>query len=407
MALTSVQRHDLRLLAGFRGFSILGDSIALITLFLRVAHHGQGWMIAVLAIAGALPLVVLAPLAGYVVDRLPAKTFLAILCALEAVICVGIGYWHGNVVTISLMALLTCGVAFSLPGYSALVPTLSGEENVAVAQSTIQSVQGVAITAGPAIGGLLVGAIGQSGPLYLDAASFALAGVGTLLLSSDRRPRAKSAHPQKTEHELSAGLRHLFRDPLLRPVVVTVSVFMLSLGAVNVAEVFFITRTLHASAFFYGLVGTSFGVGSVIGALASRRLKQDPLTLVRTALLCVAAISVLLGSVGLVEHVVYVFPLMAVTGVAVGIVNVAASTLFAVQTPEHLRGRVFAATGAMFTSAEIGSMVLGGLLLTVLAPRTIFQLAGVVSTFTVGVVGPLELRTSLRAHTRATKAQGD
>jgi len=407
VALTSVQRHDLRLLAGFRGFSILGDSIALITLFLRVAHHGQGWMIAVLAIAGALPLVVLAPLAGYVVDRLPAKTFLAILCALEAVICVGIGYWHGNVVTISLMALLTCGVAFSLPGYSALVPTLSGEENVAVAQSTIQSVQGVAITAGPAIGGLLVGAIGQSGPLYLDAASFALAGVGTLLLSSDRRPRAKSAHPQKTEHELSAGLRHLFRDPLLRPVVVTVSVFMLSLGAVNVAEVFFITRTLHASAFFYGLVGTSFGVGSVIGALASRRLKQDPLTLVRTALLCVAAISVLLGSVGLVEHVVYVFPLMAVTGVAVGIVNVAASTLFAVQTPEHLRGRVFAATGAMFTSAEIGSMVLGGLLLTVLAPRTIFQLAGVVSTFTVGVVGPLELRTSLRAHTRATKAQGD
>jgi MFS family permease len=402
-----VQRRDLRLLAAFRGFSVLGDSIALITLFLRVAHHGQGWMIAALAIAGALPLVVLAPLAGYVVDRLPAKTFLAILCALEAAICVGIGYWHGDVATIALMALLTCGVAFSLPGYSALVPTLSGEENVAVAQSTIQSVQGVAITAGPAIGGLLVGAIGQSGPLYLDAASFALAGVGTLLLSSDRRPQAKVSHAEKTEHELSAGVRHLLRDPLLRPVVVTVTVFMLSLGAVNVAEVFFITRTLHASAFFYGLVGTSFGVGSVVGALTSRRLKQDPLALVRTALLCVAVISVLLGTVGLVEHVVYVFPLMAIMGVAVGIVNVAASTLFAVQTPENLRGRVFAATGAMFTSAEIGSMVLGGLLLTVLAPRTIFQLAGVVSTFTVCVVGPLELRTSLRTHARAPKAQGD
>jgi len=407
VALTSVQRRDLRLLAAFRGFSVLGDSIALITLFLRVAHHGHGWQIAALAIAGALPLVALAPVAGYVVDHLPAKTFLALLCGFEALVCAAIGYWHGDVATISLMALLTCGVAFSLPGYSALVPTLSGEENVAVAQSTIQSVQGVAITAGPAIGGLLVGAVGQSGPLYLDGASFALAGLGTLLLRTDRRPQAKVAHVEKTEHELSAGLRHLFRDPLLRPVVVTVTVFMLSLGAVNVAEVFFITRTLHASAFFYGLVGTSFGVGSIVGALASRRLKQVPLTLVRTALICVAAISVLLGGVGLMEHVVYVFPLMAVTGVAVGVVNVAASTLLAVQTPEALRGRVFAATGAMFTSAEIGSMVLGGLLLTLLAPRTIFQLAGVVSTITVGIVAPLELRTSHRAHARASRAQGN
>jgi MFS family permease len=98
---------------------------------------------------------------------------------------------------------------------------------------------------------------------------------------------------------------------------------------------------------------------------------------------------------------------MAVTGVAVGVVNVAASTLFAVQTPEALRGRVFAATGAMFTSAEITSMVLGGLLLTLLAPRTIFQLAGVVSTLTVCIVGPLEMRTSLRAHARRPHPQGD
>lgn len=407
MALTSVQRRDLRLLAGFRGFSFLGDTIALITLYLRVANHGQGWMIAALSIAAALPLVALAPFSGYVVDHVPAKTFLALLCGFEALVCVAIGYWHGDFATISLMALLTCGVAFSLPGYSALVPTLSGEENVAIAQSTIQSVQGVALTAGPAIGGLLVGAIGQSGPLYLDAASFALAGLGTLLLRTDRRPQAKVSHVEKTEHELSAGVRLLFHDPLIRPVVVTVTVFMLSLGAVNVAEVFFITRTLHASAFFYGLVGTSFGVGSVVGALASRRLHQDPLALVRNSLIGVALISVLLGSVGLMEHVVYVFPLMTVTGLAVGVVNVAASTLFAVQTPEDLRGRVFAATGAMFTSAEISSMVLGGLLLTLLAPRTIFQLAGVVSTLTVGVVGPLEMRTSLRAHARARHSQGD
>jgi MFS family permease len=407
MALSPVQKHDLRLLAIFRGFSFLGDSIALITLFLRVSHGGQGWMIAILAIAGALPLVALAPIAGYVVDHVPAKSFLALLCVVEALVCAGIGVWHSDFATISLMTLLTCGVAFSMPGYSALVPTLSGEENVTVGQSTLQSVQGVAFTAGPAVGGLLVGATGQSWPLYIDAISFLLAGLGTFLLRTDRRPAVVEAHEEKPARGLSAGVRLVFTDSLMRPIVVTTTVFMLSLGAVNVAEVFFVTRTLHASAIMYGLTGTSFGVGTVVGSLWSKRLKQDPIGLVRTSLLNIAVLGVLIGAVGLVAHVAYVFPLLVATGVAVGVVNVAISTLFAVQTPEALRGRVFAATGAMFTSAEISSMVLGGLLLTALSPRTVFQIAGIFSTVTVLIVGPLEFRTSHRAHTKANVAQGD
>jgi MFS family permease len=397
VALTPAQRRDLRLLAGLRGVSVLGDSIALVTLYLRVAHGGHGWMIAALAIAAALPLVVLAPIAGHVVDRLAAKTFLSALCGLEGVICVGIGYLHGDVVTVGLMAVLTCGVAFSMPGYSALVPTLSGEENVTVAQSTIQSVQGVALTAGPALGGILVGATGQSWPLYLDAVSFFLAGVATLLLGSDRRPQRLEEHENKPARDLGAGMRLIFTDTLLRPVMVTVTVFMLSLGAVNVSEVFFITRTLHSSALFYGLVGASFGLGSIVGSLASKRLGQDPLTLVRVALLAIASIGVLIGAVGLVEHVGYVYPLMVVTGVLVGVINVAFSTLFAVRTPEALRGRVFAASGAFLYGAEMTSMVLGGVLLTAISPRTVFQLAGVSSTFTVLLIAPLELRTSRRA----------
>jgi MFS family permease len=406
VALTALQRRDLRLLALLRGVSVLGDSIALITLYLRVAHHGHGWLIAALSIAAALPLVALAPIAGHVVDHVPAKRFLASLCVLEAAVCVGIGLWHGTAVTIGLMALLTCGVAFSFPGYAALVPTLSGEENVTIAQSTLQSVNGVALTAGPALGGLLVAATGQSWPLYIDALSFLLAGVGTVLLRTDRRPRVLEEHEERPARDLGAGLRLVFADPMLRPVMVTVTVFMLSLGAVNVAEVFFITRTLHASAFSYGLVGTSFGVGSIVGALAAKRLSQDALALVRVSLVTIALIGALIGVVGLVEHVVWVFVLMAFTGVMVGVINVAFSTLFAVQTPESLRGQVFAASGAMMTSAEITSMVLGGLLLSAISPRTVFQLAGVFSTVTVVVMASFGLRSSSRAHALGL-TQGD
>jgi MFS family permease len=405
VALTSLQKRDLWLLAFFRGFSFLGDSIALITLYLRIAHNGgHGWMIAALSIAAALPLVVLAPVAGYVVDRLPARTFLASLCIVEGLVCAGIGVWHGNLVTIALMALLTCSVAFSMPGYTALIPTLSGEENIALGQSLTQSAQSVAITAGPALGGILVGALGQSWPLYIDAITFGLASIGTVFLRTDRRP---VAHEEgvKEKGAMSAGIRLVFSDLYLRPVVITFTMFMLSLGAINVAEVFFITHTLHGSSLMYGLVGTSFGAGTILGSVFSRKLSQIPQRLTVTSLIAVAIISLFIGVVGLMEHVGWVFPLMFVTGILVGIVNVAVNALFAIQTPEHLRGRVFAAIGGVLTSAEIGSMVLGGLLLEVISPRTVFQLAGIFSVAAVTIVAPLALRASHRERLR-NAAQG-
>jgi len=80
--------------------------------------------------------------------------------------------------------------------------------------------------------------------------------------------------------------------------------------------------------------------------------------------------------------------------------NVAAITLFTLRTPEALRGRMFAAIGAIFTSAEIGAMTAGGLILTVLAPRTVFQVGGAASTLSALVLGPLALRASAKAHAR-------
>ena len=301
-----------------------GDSIALVTLYLRVAHGGHGWMIAALSVAAALPLVALAPLAGHVVDRLPAKSFLSALCGFEALACVGMGLFHGDGVTIALMALLTCGVAFSMPGYGALVPTLSGEENVAVAQSSVQSVQGVALTAGPALGGLLVGRDGpELAPLRRRDQLRARRGRDD---APGQRPDDLT-HPTTRRRNVTSGrgCDSIFTHPLLRPVMVTVTVFMLSLGAVNVAEVFFITRTLHASALFYALVGTSFGLGSVAGSLASRRLPQAapvlghgcPARDDRDPSACSSA-SWAWSSTWATSD-----PLMVATGVAVGVINVA------------------------------------------------------------------------------------
>jgi MFS family permease len=404
---SSVQKRDLTLVAILRGVSFLGDEIALIALYLRLSHGPHAsWSIAAISIAATLPLVLLSPISGFIIDHTPVKRLLVVLCLFEALVCVGIGYWHGRVVTIALIALLGCFVAFSLPGYSALVPTIAGEDHLASANSTMQSVQGIAVVVGPGLGGVLVGLLGQSWPLYIDALSFALGALGTWLLVTDRRPDPGVERPKKGERDLGAGMRILFGDGILRPLVITFVVFLLALVMINVAEVFFITKTLHSSAVMYGLVGTSFGVGNIIGAVGSRKVKQHDVSLAQTSILCSVVISVMTGVIGLVEHIGYLFPILAVLGIAVGVVNVTISTLMTTRTPEAQRGRMFASSSAIFTSAQIIGTVFGGLILTLVAPRTVFQIAGIVTTFVVLVLGPFALRATRSAKQSELETQG-
>lgn len=397
-----LQRRDILLIAYLRGASLLGDTVALVALFLRLAPVGHAWAIAALATAGTLPLVLLAPLAGHVVDHVPAKRMLSALGLVEALLCVGIGRWHGIAVTLVLLSLLSCAVAFSLPGYSALIPSIAGEENIARAQGTIQSVQGVAGVAGPALGGLLVGWSGQSWPLYLDAISFVLGAIGTTLLHHDRRPSPRSTIETIDSPRLMTGVVMLWRDPILRPITVSISIFIFALGMINVGEVFFVTQTLHSTATYYGLIGASFGLGSVGGAMYAGRMRQETVALVAALLGSIVVIGIMIAGVGLVEHVGYIYPPMVVAGFAAGIANVCSSTLLALRTPEHLRGRVFAAFGAIFNAGEIGSYAAGGLILMVIAPRTVFQVAGIAATMTALAIGPFAFTASRRAHRRET-----
>ena len=77
MTFSSVQKRDLTLVAILRGVSYLGDAIALVALYLRLAHGAHAsWAIASLSVAAALPLVVLSPISGFIIDHTPVKRLL-------------------------------------------------------------------------------------------------------------------------------------------------------------------------------------------------------------------------------------------------------------------------------------------------------------------------------------------
>ena len=393
--LDATQRRDVALLAFFRGISFLGDGVALVALYLRVAPLGHAWAVAALGIAAMAPVALLAPVAGHVVDRVRAKPLLVGLGLVEGLISVGLGRWHAIATTVALVVLLNASVSFSIPGYSALLPSIVGDENVNRATGTLQAAQGLAFIGGPVLGGLLVGWTGQSVPLYLDAASFAVGALGTVLLRADRRP---SAHLDGADQRMTAGIRHVVTDAVLAPVVLDFFVFLLALGMVNVAEVFYVTQTFHGSPLAYGALGAAFGAGSIAGSIASAKLTQDLYPMTRTMLAAVVVAGLTIAAISFVGSVGEIYPFMVATGIAVGIVNVAAMTLFTLRTPDALRGRTFAALNAVVQSAQVGAYLLGGAALAVWAPRSVYRLGGVASSVVAIVFGLVALRAAKRHH---------
>ena len=401
VGLSAGQRRDVTLLAVFRGISFLGDGLALVALYLRVAPLGHAWAVAALGIAAMAPVAVLAPVAGHFVDRVRAKPLLVTLGLVDAVVAVGLGYWHAIATTVALVVVLNVSVSFSLPGYAALVPAIVGDENVNRATGTMQAAQGLAFIGGPVLGGLLVGWTGQSVPLYVDAVSFVLGALGTSMLRADRRP---VVHAEGADRRMTAGIRHVFADAVLAPVVLDFFVFLLALGMVNVAEVFYVTQTFHGSPLAYGALGAAFGAGTIAGSIVGSRLTQDLYPMTRALLATVVAAGLSVAAISFVGSVGEIYPFMVLAGVAVGIVNVAAMSLFTLRTPEALRGRAFAAVNAVTQTAQVGAYLLGGAALAVWTPRSVYRLGGVASTVAAIVFGLLALRAAGRHRLVASSA---
>ena len=150
---------------------------------------------------------------------------------------------------------------------------------------------------------------------------------------------------------------------------------MLGAGAINVAEIFLITRTLGAGPEAYGAVGALFAAGLLLGAVLARKERS-----------VVAAGRALVGvtlSMALSMVVLGLSPTLAVAalaslavGVGNGMLNVIAQSIFVRRSPQEVLGRVFAALQGVVGAAMLLATGLGGVLLGVLDVRTLIVGSG-------------------------------
>lgn len=390
----SLQRRDIRAMLTFRMLSSIGDQIAMVSLGIHYASTPQKWMIGVLALANATPPVVLAPVVGLILDRTSLRRLLGCVGLIQALVALALTQVSHPAAVVALVALLGCGLAFTQAGYTAYMTSIVPPESLASLQGNNQALGAVAFMIGPSLAGLLYGTLGLSGAFLVDALSFAGIGCVTLFLHHDRRPEP---HAAREKGAVLAGLRFLFHDNLLRPVLIQTMLFIFALEMISVVEAVLVTHDMNASATAFGFVMACLGAGNLVGALLAGRLTGDDVTLVRRILLGCFVIGVGELTVGFLPTVTLAFPIMFITGLGNGVANVAATTLLARRIPAEVRGRAFAATTATFTSAAIASLGVGAIVVSFFSARSIFQAAGGASVVVAATLGPIALRNARRA----------
>ncbi|WP_229071769.1 MFS transporter [Actinoplanes sp. DH11] len=360
---------DVHLAAIGRAVSVCGDFLAATTLALVLQEAGHGGLaVSGLLVAASLPLIVLAPLAGRLVDRVDSRTLLVLIGLGQAALCAVLAFTTQPVLIIALVGLLACGLAVTQPTFAALVPGMVREADLARASGIVQTAGQAGMLVAPALAGILVGWTGPRVPLLLDAASYlALVGIGLLI-------RTRRGAPTGAAH-LPAGRFRLRDDRTLTVMTVAVAAVVAGVSAVNVFEVFFIRETLGASTTVYGFVMASWTVGMLAGSVLFGRAPRRWITLPAVlallggtcAVVCVAAAVTSAG---------WLVPLWILGGAANGALNICTAVTIASRVPSAAHGRAFAATTAAVQGAGLAGLLLAGPLAEAFEPRVLVAGAG-------------------------------
>ena len=388
------QKRDVWLIAVFRTISAIGDEVAMFAFGLHFAHTPQKWMLGLLGLATVLPMITVSPLTGLLVDRYRIRRILGIVGLAQALAVVALVFVRHPAGILALVGLLSCGVGITQPGYGSLVAHIVPSEEMGAVQGRLSAINAASWMMGPPIAGFLYAAIGLRGSLVVDAVTFVVIGCATFFLHHDRVPHADAA---KEKGAIAQGIKVIFGDGVLRPVVIQTMLFIFIINMVGIVEVVLITQDFGASARVYGFTVACFGLGNFTGSLLNGRLPIGDLNQVRRLLIGCFMIGAAEAVIGWLPAVTLVSLFMFLAGVGNGIANASAGTLLVARIPEDVRGRALAASNASFNSASVLSMAVGSVVVTLVSARAIFQIAGVGATLVALLLGPVALQQARRS----------
>lgn len=309
-----------------------------------------------------LPFLLFSPFAGYVADRFNRRRVVmtSLTAQLSSIACVALLVWSGRPTLEALYVLagfIAAARSFYMPANNALTPKLVPAEILpnAIALYAIGGRAGAII--GPALGGFVF-AISPWGAFTFGSVLLLLAVLGQWRVGPiEQAVGGGSARPLGM---IVDGFRHVRSNRLLLGAI-SLDMFSVLLGGVTAMLPIFARDILHAGPEGLGLLRAAPSIGAVAtGVWLSYRPLRRGIGVKMLAAVAVFGVATIVF--GLSTFLPSSMACLIVLGAADMIsVNVRQS-LVTIGTPDHMRGRVGAAS-TLFISAsnELGEMESGAL----------------------------------------------
>lgn len=306
-----------------------------------------------------LPVLVVGPLAGMTADRLSryrivlaAQITFMVQALLLASVTLSGRVTAGQV--FAFAALWGVVHAFEVPARQALFIHMVGREDLLNAIALNSVVFNTARVAGPAVGGLMIAAVGEGTCFLLNAVTF-LAVIGSLLAL--RLPPMARLKPASPWSHLRDGWRYLRSHRPVRALLVANALANIARAPAVALAPFFADAIFQKGARGLGVLTAAAGLGAVAGTLGlARRTGTAGLPGVVLSSLLITGVCLVLFAwspwygLALAAYVLLGYSQMRQ--------NAATNTLVQTLIPDEYRGRMM----ALFSMTVIGVMPLGQLL---------------------------------------------
>jgi len=357
-----------------RTISQVGDVAQFTTLaLLLVALTGSGLGVSWAVLAEIAPVLLLAPLAGSLVDRLPRVKVMVAADLVRVLLAGALALWSDSVPIAYAVAFgLSAGQVFFSPAAQSLLPSVVADEELVAANSGIWTAAVTAQILVAPVAALVAVNVGFGAAFAVNAVSFALSAA---VLTGLREPeRVTPVHVTSPFAHAREGLAALAALPLLKALAAGQFLAALSAGATSALLVVLVQDRLGGGQ-KYGLLVAAIGVGAALGPLLILRHIRDP----RRPLFVfgpyavrglVDLLLVLVTSVPLAAAVLLFYGLSTSTG------NVTFSSLIQSRVPASLRGRAFAGFDMLWQTGRLLSLLGGALLADTFGIRAVYLLGG-------------------------------